>query len=393
MMKRGFLAVCLCVLTAGTSFAKTIIYLNDGRTVEGEIVEESNTYVRIELEGVGLTYWLDEIKRIETDAEQTVSTTLSEPFDAEDLEEIPMMPAPLVAEPPAGCFGTKQWGEDVEEPREFQEAVSVEQEAVFVEADLLEEPDLILDRQGDDESEGMAADSGGMEFFEASGEEAAEPQPYRPEFFDTRPLQPPPKLEPAAAATEKTDFVIYKSGDDKPQEKKVESSGVKLSQVSVRARPGAQEPPAPQPSYRQPPARPLQKSVSKLQTLKLPRIDPAVVQTILKWVFSSSGIIVFVVIATHVLLALSLQIIAAKTFTTHGWLAWIPAANLFLMCRIGRRPMWWLFFFPIPLANIIMLILLWRGIADSRGKPSWIGFLILIPPGFLFVPLYLAFSK
>jgi len=40
-----------------------------------------------------------------------------------------------------------------------------------------------------------------------------------------------------------------------------------------------------------------------------------------------------------------LQIIAGKTNTENGWLAWIPIANIYLSCKIARKPGWWLLLF------------------------------------------------
>lgn len=50
----------------GVSSADTI-YLKNGNTVKGKIVEKTDTYVKINFADVTLTYWLDEIERIETD--------------------------------------------------------------------------------------------------------------------------------------------------------------------------------------------------------------------------------------------------------------------------------------------------------------------------------------
>ncbi|MFH1791639.1 MAG: DUF5684 domain-containing protein, partial [Candidatus Omnitrophota bacterium] len=51
--------------------------------------------------------------------------------------------------------------------------------------------------------------------------------------------------------------------------------------------------------------------------------------------------------------ALSLQTIAAKTGQQNSWLAWVPLANMYLMCRTAGKPWWWLALLLVPLINII----------------------------------------
>jgi hypothetical protein len=42
--------------------------------------------------------------------------------------------------------------------------------------------------------------------------------------------------------------------------------------------------------------------------------------------------------------------------------------------------------------NIVMIILVWMGVAEARNKPSWWGILIIVPIVNLIVPGYLAWS-
>ena len=85
-------------------------------------------------------------------------------------------------------------------------------------------------------------------------------------------------------------------------------------------------------------------------------------------------------VAMYVYSALCLQIIARKTNTEHGWLAWIPFANFFLMCKIAGRPRWWLVFFFIPIANIVFMVIVWMGITEARNRNGWLGLLMLCIP-------------
>ena len=43
--------------------------------------------------------------------------------------------------------------------------------------------------------------------------------------------------------------------------------------------------------------------------------------------------------------------------------------------------------------NIVMIILVWMGVAEARNKPSWWGILIIVPIVNLIVPGYLAWSN
>jgi len=97
-------------------------------------------------------------------------------------------------------------------------------------------------------------------------------------------------------------------------------------------------------------------------------------------------------LAGYVYVALALQTIANKTNTENGWLAWIPIANIVLMCNIAKKPVWWIILCLIPLVNIVIFILLWMGIAEARNKPTWWGIMVIIPIMNIIMPGYLAWS-
>lgn len=97
-------------------------------------------------------------------------------------------------------------------------------------------------------------------------------------------------------------------------------------------------------------------------------------------------------LVVYVWIAICLQIIANKTNTPNGWLAWIPIANIYLMCNIAGKPGWWIILFFIPIANIVFAIIVWMGIAKARGKASWLGILMIIPLVNLVIPGILAFT-
>jgi len=100
-----------------------------------------------------------------------------------------------------------------------------------------------------------------------------------------------------------------------------------------------------------------------------------------------------VYIALYAYSAFCLQSIAKRTNTENGYLAWIPIANIYLMCKIAGKPGWWLLLLFIPLVNIVIGIILWVGIAKACGKPGWLGILVFVPIVDLVVIGYLAFGE
>jgi len=101
----------------------------------------------------------------------------------------------------------------------------------------------------------------------------------------------------------------------------------------------------------------------------------------------------WILIALYIYCSLMLHIIAKKTATPKGWLAWIPPLSIYLMCKIAGKPGWWFWLFMIPIVNIIIGIIVWTEIAKARNKAGWLGVLMLVPIINLMIPGYLALSK
>ncbi|MDD5311564.1 MAG: DUF5684 domain-containing protein [Dehalococcoidia bacterium] len=101
---------------------------------------------------------------------------------------------------------------------------------------------------------------------------------------------------------------------------------------------------------------------------------------------------VVVALVCYIWMAICLQKIAQKTNTPNGWLAWIPIANIYLMCMIAQKEWWWLLLCLIPYVNIVIIIILWWKIAEIRGKPGWFALLMLVPIANLIIPGIIAFS-
>lgn len=93
----------------------------------------------------------------------------------------------------------------------------------------------------------------------------------------------------------------------------------------------------------------------------------------------------------YIYAAVCLMTIAGKLGANNGWWAWIPLLNLILFTQIAGKSMLWVIGLIIPFINIIFFILAVNSLAEKLGKPGWVGFLLLIPITWPFMPLYLAF--
>lgn len=92
-------------------------------------------------------------------------------------------------------------------------------------------------------------------------------------------------------------------------------------------------------------------------------------------------IIVWVVF--YVFFAYCLARLAVKRGMPFGssfiW-AIIPIANVFLLLKLGDKPMWWFILMLIPIVNIVIMIVTWMAIAEKLGKPGWWGVMIGLVP-------------
>lgn len=100
----------------------------------------------------------------------------------------------------------------------------------------------------------------------------------------------------------------------------------------------------------------------------------------------------FIILALYAFTAICFMKIAEKTNTENGWWAWIPILNILLMLAIARKPMWWILLMLIPLVNFVIIILVFVGICQARGKSGLLTIGMLIPIVNLIVLGYLAFG-
>ncbi len=111
------------------------------------------------------------------------------------------------------------------------------------------------------------------------------------------------------------------------------------------------------------------------------------------------GIVFIILVIAYICFSICLYAIAKKTNTDPAWLAWVPIANVLLMCRIGGLNYWWALgilgsFVPF-IGGILSLIFagfLWYRIALTCNKPGWMGILAAIPLAGGFVIAYFAFG-
>jgi hypothetical protein len=120
------------------------------------------------------------------------------------------------------------------------------------------------------------------------------------------------------------------------------------------------------------------------------RIDTHRVEALVK---SMHKTLLIVLLLLYCYMSFVVQKIAHKTETENAWLAWIPLANLFLLCSIADKPFFWILVIFVPFVGaIIFTIIIWGGVAQACGRASWLGILMLLPLVNFVVVTYLAFS-
>ena len=62
-----------------------------------------------------------------------------------------------------------------------------------------------------------------------------------------------------------------------------------------------------------------------------------------------------------------------------GQLAFIPFANLWLLCDMADMETWFLIIFLVPFVNVVLLGIVWWRIAENTNKPGPLGLLMLVP--------------
>ena len=92
----------------------------------------------------------------------------------------------------------------------------------------------------------------------------------------------------------------------------------------------------------------------------------------------------------YVYLGMMLSMLARKTATRGAGMAWVPVLNMVLMCRIARKPGFYVFLLFVPFVNLMVIVMIWMAIARVRGKSPALALLLLIPPVSILVPWIMA---
>jgi len=69
-----------------------------------------------------------------------------------------------------------------------------------------------------------------------------------------------------------------------------------------------------------------------------------------------------------------------------GWGFLVPIYNIVLYCEIAERPTWWVLLCFVPIANLVVIILLFIEIAKKFGKGTGFAFGMIFL-GFIFIPI------
>lgn len=86
-----------------------------------------------------------------------------------------------------------------------------------------------------------------------------------------------------------------------------------------------------------------------------------------------------IAVALYAFFSYTLMVIGGKLNVPNAWLAWIPIANIWVMCRAAGKPGWWVILFFIPLVNLIFGIWVIFAIPPRLNKSRWLGLLVFLP--------------
>lgn len=96
-------------------------------------------------------------------------------------------------------------------------------------------------------------------------------------------------------------------------------------------------------------------------------------------------------LAIYLAYALPLYLIAVRCGHTLAWLAFVPFANFWLMCDLTDLSLAILLLCLVPVAGgIVVQAIVWTRLAENCNKPTWLGYLMVIPVVSLFVGWYIA---
>jgi len=110
--------------------------------------------------------------------------------------------------------------------------------------------------------------------------------------------------------------------------------------------------------------------------------------------------IVFILLASIVVLGIPFWKLGKRFNITHPWMAWVPVLQGVALVKIAGKPWWWFFYFfavIVPgiggLAVLALMVYLWMEVAKKTGHPTWLGILMIVPLANIVMMYYVAFAK
>lgn len=106
---------------------------------------------------------------------------------------------------------------------------------------------------------------------------------------------------------------------------------------------------------------------------------------------NSNGDAMFALVFLVIQLAIIVLVVAGMWTTfakagQPGWAAIIPIFNMYILCKVGGRPGWWVLLMFIPIVNIIILAILSVDVARSFGQGVGFGIGLWLL-GIIFYPI------
>ncbi len=317
----------LALCLLSTSVFASDIVLKNGQTVSGQIIENTDKEVRLISDvGTAVTYYKDEIASI--DGQNIVANAVAQAKDivAPSIPEAAAQPTPVEA-PAANGYELPSANADL--PLDSENA----QQALTDNAQDV--ANAMPENLNQDQNIAAVQDA-----------PAPEAIPVAPAVAEQQNVPQPVATTPAASQ------VTVLTNADLPQD-----SRVTVGNPQKVFDPSAKE------------------------------TDPMVVLKGFIFIFAIM-MIVFLIFGT--IFCLGLQKLVKKHYPNEAWMAWVPIAMFYVMCKLAGRPGWWVILCFIPFVNIIIDIVVWYGMCEREGKSGWLGLLVVIPFGSIILVWMLA---
>ena len=108
---------------------------------------------------------------------------------------------------------------------------------------------------------------------------------------------------------------------------------------------------------------------------------------------SNAGLFFLLTVLLYAYPALCIYRIASKVGDDNAWMAWVPIANLWLLCEMTDQSGWLVLACLIPYIGGIVVLYLMLSLPNALGVDTPDKYLIVIPGVNLIYMGYLAFRK